>query len=309
MPDELLPPQRVAFVGLGNMGAPMAGHLATAGYRLAVADVRPEVIERFRAQYLCEVPASLTELAHGAPLVITMLPDGNAVRQVLLGEGGMASALDPGSIVIDMSSSAPVGTRELGAELARTQVTLIDAPVSGGVRKAVEGKLAIMAGGDAAAIVRCRRVLQTLGTVFPTGGSGSGHAMKALNNYLSAAALAITAEAILAGERFGIDARVMIDILNNSTGRNTATDQKYPAYVLPRTFNSGFALGLMAKDLRIALDLARAVGTPATLLEQCSGLWDRAAQRLGFAADNTEVVRYLETVTADGSPPSPRSGS
>jgi 3-hydroxyisobutyrate dehydrogenase len=296
MTDVLLPPERIGFVGLGNMGAPMARHLARAGYRLAVADVRSAAIESLRAEVDCEVPASLIELAQGCRVVITMLPDGKAVRQVLT--GGMAGGLAAGSVVIDMSSSAPVGTRELGVELAKSSITLVDAPVSGGVRKAVEGKLAIMVGGDAATIARCRKVLECMGTVFLTGGLGSGHAMKALNNYLSAAALATTAEAVMAGERFGIDPRVMIEILNGSTGRNTATDQKYPAYILPRTFNSGFALGLMAKDLRIALELARAVGTPAELLQGCADLWARAEDRLGFAADNTEVVKYLES---DGS--------
>lgn len=296
MSDELLPPERVGFVGLGNMGGPMARHLARAGYRLAVADTRPQVIEALRADVPCEVPGSLAEVAQGSRVVITMLPDGNVVRQVLLGEGGLASRLAAGAIVIDMSSSSPVGTRELGALLDRSGITLLDAPVSGGVRKAVDGKLAIMAGGETAAIARCRALLERMGTVFLTGGPGSGHAMKALNNYLSAVALAATAEAVLAGERFGLDPARMIEILNGSTGRNTATDQKYPAYVLTRTFNSGFALGLMAKDLRIALELARTVGTPAALLEGCADLWARAEGELGFAADNTDVVRFLESL-------------
>lgn len=303
MTEQLLPPERIGFVGLGNMGGPMARHLARAGYQLVAADLRPAVLEALRADVDCDVPASLRELAQRCRVVITMLPDGKAVREVLLGASGMVPALAPGSIVIDMSSSAPVGTRELGAELARSSITLLDAPVSGGVRKAVEGKLAIMVGGDSATIARCRTLLGFMGTVFLTGAPGSGHAMKALNNYLSAAALATTAEAIMAGERFGIDPRTMIEILNGSTGRNTATEQKYPAYVLPRTFNSGFALGLMAKDLRIALDLARAVGTPSGLLEQCTRLWAQAEHQLGFAADNTEVVKYLELA-----PPADPSG-
>lgn len=293
MNDELLPPEHIGFVGLGNMGGPMARHLARAGYRLVVADARSTAIDALRADVECDVPASLADVGQRCRVVITMLPDGKAVRQVVL--DGLAAGLAPGSVIIDMSSSAPIGTRELGAELAKRSVTLLDAPVSGGVRRAVEGKLAIMAGGDAATIARCRTLLGSFGTVFLTGALGSGHAMKALNNYLSAAALATTAEALMAGERFGIDPRTMIEILNGSTGRNTATEQKYPAYVLTGTFNSGFALGLMAKDLRIALDLARAVGTPAALLEDCADLWARAEARLGFAADNTEVVRYLES--------------
>jgi 3-hydroxyisobutyrate dehydrogenase len=153
-----------------------------------------------------------------------------------------------------------------------------------------------MAGGEPAAIERCRSVLAVLGQVFCTGPSGSGHAVKALNNYLSAVALAATAEAMMAGECFGIDPSVMLEILNHSTGRNSATEQKYPAFVLSRSFNSGFALGLMAKDLRIALSLAEAVGTPAALLNECAELWNCAERRLGFNADNTEIVRYLETL-------------
>jgi 3-hydroxyisobutyrate dehydrogenase len=294
MSEEFLPPQRIGFVGLGNMGAPMAGHLSRAGFRLAVADVSTQAIERLRARVECDVPASFRELGQSVPLVIIMLPDGKTVRQVILGDGGLAAGLAPGSVVIDMSSSVPSGTRELAGMLAKSGITLIDAPVSGGVAKAEQGTLAIMAGGDADAIARCRALLGAMGKVFLTGGSGTGHAMKALNNYLSAAALATTAEAVLAGGRFGIDPHVMIEILNSSTGRNTATEQKYPAHVLTRTFRSGFALALMTKDLRIAQDLAREMGTPSDLLADITGLYERALEQMGAAADNTDVVRYLE---------------
>jgi 3-hydroxyisobutyrate dehydrogenase len=294
MQEEFVPPERIGFIGLGNMGAPMAGHLAAAGYRVVAADANPAALDRFCGTVACERARSLPELGRACRLVITMLPDGRAVQQVLLGDNGVGQSLASGSVVLDMTSSAPVGTRELALRLAQSAVSLVDAPVSGGVKRAVEGKLAIMAGGDPTAIARCRSVLGALGQVFITGGSGSGHAVKALNNYLSAAALATTAEAMMAGERFGIDPAVMLDVLNHSTGRNTATEQKYPAFVLPRTFNSGFALGLMAKDLRIALDLTRAVGTPASLLGDCADLWGRAEQRLGPGADNTEIVRFLE---------------
>ncbi len=300
---EFVPPQRVGFVGLGHMGAPMAAHLAAAGYRLVVADSNSAAVERFKASAPCDVAVSLADLGHGCRVVVTMLPDGKAVRQVVLGQEGLAVGLQPGSVVLDMTSAEPVGTRELGETLAASGVALVDAPVSGGVKRAVAGTLAIMAGGDPAAIARCRPVLARLGRVFPTGGSGSGHAMKALNNYLSAVALAATAEAMLAGQRFGIDPAVMLEILNHSTGRNTATDQKYPAFVLPRTFDSGFALGLMAKDLRIALGLTQAVGTAHSLLSECSGLYDRAEQLLGRAADNTEIVKYLEGNPAPGAGP------
>jgi len=295
MPQEFLPPERIGFVGLGNMGAPMARHLASAGYQLVAADANPAALERFGSTVRCERARSLTELGLRCRLVITMLPDGAAVRQVLLGTDGIAAGLSSGCVVLDMSSSEPVGTRELGRTLADRGISLVDAPVSGGVKRAVEATLAIMAGGEPAAIGRCRPVLAKLGQMFGTGAGGSGHALKALNNYLSAVALAATAEAMMAGERFGIEPPVMLEILNHSTGRNSATEQKYPAFVLPRSFNSGFALGLMAKDLRIALDLAESLGTPSALLRECAELWRCAERLLGSSADNTEIVRYLES--------------
>jgi len=294
MHDEFVPPERIGFVGLGNMGAPMARLLAAAGFRLVAADASAAALERFCATVPCEKVSSLVELGRACRLVITMLPDGRSVQHVLLGKDAIAAGMVAGSVVLDMTSAEPLGTRELGVKLAQSSISLVDAPVSGGVKRAVEGKLAIMAGGEPATIDRCNSVLTALGQVFRTGASGSGHAMKALNNYLSAAALATTAEAVMAGARFGIDPAVMIRILNHSTGRNTATELKYPSFVLPRTFNSGFALKLMAKDLRIALGLAEAQGTPHSLLSECSGLWTCAEERLGDSADHTEFVKYLE---------------
>ena len=279
----------------------MARRISLAGYRLMVMDASREAVERFQSRVECSAELTPAALGQACRVVITMLPDGHAVRQAVLGKDGLAYGLATGSVLIDMSSSAPAGTRELAAELAESAIALIDAPVSGGVARAEEGKLAIMAGGDAVSVERCGGLFAALGQVFATGPCGSGHAMKALNNYLSAIALGAAAEAVIAGERFGIDPATMIRILNSSTGRNTATEQKFPAFVLPRTFNSGFALGLMAKDLRIALRLARESGAPTFLLESCANLWQRAEQQLGFGADNTEVVKYLESLSAGGS--------
>jgi 3-hydroxyisobutyrate dehydrogenase len=295
MANEFAPPETIGFVGLGNMGAPMARRLAGAGYRLIVADAVPAAVEKFRAGTKADVAASLKDLGAACRLVITMLPDGKIVRSVLMGEGGIAAGLTPGAIVIDMTSASPVGTRELGVELAARGISLLDAPVSGGVGRAAEGKLSIMAGGDPEVLARCKPILETMGQVFLTGAAGSGHAMKALNNYLSAANLAIAAEAVLAGERFGLDPDLMIRIFNASTGRNTATDHKYPKFVLPRTFDSGFSLGLMAKDLRLALELANDSGSPTDLLKMTVDMWAKAEQQLGFRADNTEIVKYLES--------------
>ena len=286
----------IGFVGLGNMGAPMARRLVNAGYELVVADAIPDAVERFAASNRCERAACSKSLGERCPIVITMLPNGYIVRDVLLGADGIAPHLAAGAIAVDMSSSSPLGTRELAADLARRGIPLVDAPVSGGVKKAADGSLAIMVGGEAAPVARVTPILEVMGKVFPTGGCGSGHAMKSLNNFLSAANLAIAAEAVIAGQRFGLDPANMIAILNASTGRNTGTDSKFPNNVLPRTFDSGFALGLMAKDLRLALEVARSTGAPAGLLELAAQLWTNAEHQLGGKADNTEIVKYLESL-------------
>ena len=299
--------ERIGFIGLGNMGAPMARRLVDAGYELVVTDAVPEAVERFAAGSKCERAASPESIGERCRVVITMLPNGQIVREVLLGANGLAPRLAPGSVAIDMSSSSPIGTRELSADLATIGIALVDAPVSGGVKKAADGMLAIMVGGEAEPVTRVRPILEAMGKVFATGPSGSGHAMKALNNFLSAANLAIAAEAVIAGQRFGLDPATMISILNASTGRNTGTDSKFPNNVLPRTFNSGFALGLMAKDLRLALEVARSSGAPAGLLEKTAQMWAAAEQQLGGKADNTEVVKYLESLVPSNAEQKPNA--
>ncbi len=298
--SPFVPPERVGFVGLGNMGAPMARRLIRAGYKLVVADALAATAEKFVAEPAnapsAERSAGPEALGKACRVVITMLPDGKVVREVLLGANGIARHLGAGSVVVDMSSSSPVGTRELHADLAKLGIPLVDAPVSGGVKKAADGSLAIMAGGEPGPVERCKPLLEPMGKVFVTGPSGTGHAMKSMNNFLSAANLAIAAEAVIAGQRFGLDPATMISIFNASTGRNTGTDSKFPNNVLPRTFDSGFALGLMAKDLRLALEVARSTEAPVGLLEACANIWAQAEKQLGGKADNTEVVKYLESL-------------
>lgn len=299
MADKCLPPDPVGFIGLGNMGNPMAHLLVDAGFRTSIFDSNPEAVERFAADNDCDRAAGLKELGNACRVVITMLPEGHIVRDVLMREDGVVAGLQPDTVLIDMSSSSPVGTRELAAELQQLGIPLVDAPVSGGVKKARDGTLSIMTGGDIDVIERVRNVLETMGTVFHTGASGSGHAMKSLNNYLSAGTLAMTAEAVIAGTRFGLDPSRIIAVLNASTGRSTASEHKFPAFVLPRTFNSGFALGLMAKDLRLAVEIAESGGSPSGLLQKLSDIFNQAEQQLGFNADNTDVVRYLESLVED----------
>jgi 3-hydroxyisobutyrate dehydrogenase len=294
---------RIGFVGLGNMGRPMAERLLAAGFALTVADAEPRRLAGLGARGAV-LAASLAELARMSDVVITMLPDGKIVRDVLCGkkrrDDHVLGELAAGALVIDMSSSSPVGTRALGADLAKRGFRLVDAPVSGGVKRAVDGSLAIMAGGDPADVEQARPILASMGKqIFATGPLGSGHAMKALNNYVSAAGLAAAAEALIVGQGFGLEPATMVDILNASTGRNNATDVKFKQFILSRSYASGFSLGLMAKDLRTALETAQAADVPLPLGAACVKLWNDAEKALGGAADHTEIVRYLETLAAE----------
>jgi 3-hydroxyisobutyrate dehydrogenase len=291
----LQPPAVIGFIGVGNMGRRMARLLVEAGYTLQLADKNPAAVKEFVGKHGGTAASSLPALARSADAVITMLPDGKAVREVVLGEDGILSALPAGSIVIDMSSSSPVSTRELGGVLAERGIHLLDAPVSGGVKRAEDGSLSTMVGGDAAVITRARPLLETMAKqIFLTGPLGSGHAMKALNNLVSAAGLWMASEALLVGKQFGLAPENMVDILNASTGRNNTTENKCKQQILSRAFASGFSLGLMAKDLRTAQELAAATGVFAPFTQHCTELWNEAASSLGEAADHTAVVRVLE---------------
>jgi len=284
---------RVGFIGIGNMGWPMARNLVTKGFQVTVFDAEPGRSQRFTQECGGAVAGQLTDLAAN-DVIVTMLPTGQIVCQVLTGGGdnSLARSLKPGTVVIEMSSSEPTGTQQLGAQLAHRQVTLIDAPVSGGVPRAQSGKLAIMIGGDdGAAIERVKPVLSAMGDrLFMTGPLGSGHAMKALNNYIAAACFTATAEAILVGEKFGLDPEKMVDIVNVSTGRNFHTDVVMKEHVLSKKFATGFSVGLLAKDVKIASDLATAVGIDAPLSKLIVERWASARDRLGANRDNTEAI-------------------
>ncbi|ESY64073.1 MULTISPECIES: NAD(P)-dependent oxidoreductase [Mesorhizobium] len=283
----------IAFIGLGMMGLPMASRLVASGFDVRGADLSEASRAAFAAAGGRAVETA-SEAVSGASMVVTMLPNAAIVADVLVGSGGAAASLPPGALVVDMSSSAPFKTRELGDKLAKRGVGLIDAPVSGGVSRAKEGTLAIMAGGDSAAIERARPVLSAMGkSIFVTGLLGSGHAMKALNNYVSASGLVAACEALMVGRAFGLDAETIVDVLNVSTGRNNSTETKLKPFVVSESFASGFAIGLMAKDIRTAADLADELGLPASEMSQSAALWEQAAQMLGKGADHTEIYRYL----------------
>jgi 3-hydroxyisobutyrate dehydrogenase len=288
-------PATIAFIGLGKMGVPMAARLIAAGYRLRGYDTAEAARARFAsAQPQAQLCASAAECVAGAAAAITMLPDGKIVAAVLR-EASPSLAAD--AVVIDMSSSSPIDTQRTGAMLAARGIAMIDAPVSGGVKRAIDGTLAVMAGGEAGAVERCMDLLRAMGgAIFRTGKLGSGHAMKALNNAVSAAGLVAAAEALLIGERFGLDPATMVDVLNASTGKNNSTENKLKQHILSGSFASGFAMGLMAKDLGTAAELARHLEVPAPLSAACARLWQAADKELGDGADHTEIFRYIRDI-------------
>lgn len=281
----------VGFVGLGNMGMPMSSRLINAGHRVLGYDLSADARADFAK---CGgLPANdIAAVVHDADIVVLMLPDSRIVEQVASAEG-FRGALRPGLIVIDMGSSEPLSTRALSRDLATSEVALVDAPVSGGVRGAVNGALTIMAGGLDADVERVVPVLEHLGRVVRTGPSGSGHALKALNNLLSATHLWATSEAMLVGARFGLDPAAMLDVFNGSSGRSGSTENKWPNFILPGTYDSGFGLRLMLKDARIAVALAEELGVPISLGEYTSERWADAAEALPSGADHTEIARWI----------------
>jgi 3-hydroxyisobutyrate dehydrogenase len=230
------------------------------------------------------------EAAWGADLLVTMVPDGDAVRDAVL---EALPALRPGCVVVDMSSSDPAGTLALGRALRARRVAMVDAPVSGARFAAKDGTLAIMAGGERKAFNKVLPVLKRMGDqIFHVGPLGAGHAVKALNNYLGAAGTLAGFEALLIAEQLGIEPKPMIAAINASTGRNSTTARKIPQDILTGRFASGFKLGLMAKDVGIAAELARSLKLKVPFLRETLRQWKAAQKAMPRNADHTEIYKY-----------------
>ena len=297
MPDAPLAPGAVVgFIGLGNMGHPMATQLAGGGYAVRAYDQAPAACAALADVAGVTIVDSAAAAAEGAAADILMLPNSDIVESVVH-DAGLLDALAPGAYLIDMSTSEPTRTRALAPTVAEHGATLLDGPVSGGVRGAVAGTLTIMVGGEPGAAEAVRPMLETMGgNVLHVGPSGAGHALKALNNLMSATNLLVASEAVVVGKEFGLDPKVMIDAVNVSTGSSGATEVKWPRFMLDRSFDAGFTMGLMVKDMRIAIDLAESTGWPSRLGEVATEMWAKASERLTPEADHTEIVRWLEEI-------------
>lgn len=283
----------VAFIGLGKMGQPMVRRLLGAGHRVTGQDLSAAAVAALKEEPGFQSTASAIDAAKGAQVIILMLPDSPAV-DTLLWDAGLAASLQPGQLVLDMGSSDPVRSRDNAARLVQSGIAFVDAPVSGGVKRAVDGSLAIMMGGEAEAVERVRPLLQAMGkTLVHVGAAGAGHAVKALNNYVSASGLLAVCEALTAAEAFGIDPHKVNQVFNASTGRNNTTDVKVETFMLSGAFNSGFALALMRKDLQTAQAFIDRMGTEDRFAQACLSAWKQAEDGLDPGADHTAMYRFI----------------
>lgn len=288
--------EKIGFVGLGNMGAPMSANIAKAGFALTVYDVDQERTTKHAEAIGAKPASSLAELGENSDVVVTMLPTGKIVTDAAIGAGGFAHSLKRGSMLIDMSSSVPGGSRELASTLADNGIAFVDAPVSGAVPRATTGTLTLMVGADSDEdYARAEIVLKSMGNLlFRTGSVGTGHAMKALNNYVAAAGFAAASEALIMGKKLGLDPAVALEIMNVSTGRNFSTEKTIKSEVVEGRFASGFGLALLTKDVRIAADLATSLGADLPLVAQTIAWWERAEAAIGGARDHTEAFKVWE---------------
>jgi len=293
--------RRIGFIGMGVMGAPMATNLASAGYAVTVFDSDPAsaAAAAARGGRGIVVAGSAAELAAGADVIVTMLPNGEVVRQVTCGVDGIGAVMKPGALLLDTSSSEPWHTRATAAALAARGVAMVDAPVSGAQWGAEAAELVFMVGGSATDLARIRPLLDAMGrAVHHVGPLGAGHTMKCINNMITAMTFVATAEGLAVGKRAGLDPVAMNDVLNESTGASWLTRNHFAQRVFSRTFDDPFKLDLMAKDVGIAMGLAQEHGLPLPLSAVGQQLYRAAARAVGPGRSVSEMVRWIEQLTA-----------
>ena len=283
----------IGFIGLGNMGAHMARRLVEAGHKVFVYDTRQEPIGNLAARGAIAV-RSPAEVADAAETVMASLPTPDVVLDVATGSRGVIEGKRVRRFV-DLSTTGAVTAQRIFALLRARDIVQIDSPVSGGVGGAERGTLAVMVSGPQADIAAVEPALKVIGKIFVLGERpGLGQTMKLVNNVLSAAAMAATAEAMVTGVKAGLDPRQMLEVINAGTGRNTATEDKFAKAVLPGTFDLGFAAALMQKDVKLFLAEREALGVPTEVIEAVGRLFQLTCEECGPAADLSAVVVPVE---------------
>jgi 3-hydroxyisobutyrate dehydrogenase-like beta-hydroxyacid dehydrogenase len=285
--------QRVGVIGTGRMGGPMAERLLKAGHRLVIFDTNAAAVRPLVALGATAASSAL-EVANQAETVFASLPTPDIVRQAIIRPGG---ALEGSRIrhFVDLSSSGAIAATEIAAALAARGIRALDAPVSGGVAGARSGKLTVMVSGPRDLYDDIQPLLAQFGRVLFVGEKpGLAQTLKLLNNLMSATAIAITSEAMAMGVKAGLDPTVMLDVLNTSSGRNSATQDKFPKHVLTRGFDFGFSAGLSFKDVRLCLEEAEALGVPMMLGAVVRQMLSITCNTYGFDTDCTSIARIVE---------------
>ena len=284
---------KLGFVGVGKMGEPMAGRLIDAGYDLVIHDTDLAATRRLTALGAAAAD-SPRSVADSAEIVIVSLPSPQILEQVSLGENGAIHGKAM-RILIDISTTGPRVASNIAAALEKEGKAMIDSPVSGGLKGARNGTLAVMNSGPRSAYDEVTPVLEIFGKLFYMGETpGSAQTMKLANNLLAASALAASCEAVVMGVKAGLDPKVMLDVINAGSGRNSATEDKFPKSVLPRTFDFGFATGLSFKDVRLCVDEAEAMGVPMVVGSAVRQMLSMTNQIYGAESDFTSMVKIVE---------------
>jgi hypothetical protein len=283
----------IGFIGLGKMGFPMARRLIEAKHRLTVFDTRKEVVEKLVALG-AQAASSPKDIADRVETVMVSLPSLQASLEVATGKGGVIEGKRVKRFV-DLSTVGSHMAVKIHGLLAAKNIVQLDSPVSGGVGGAEKGTLAVMVSGPRADAETVKPVLEVIGKVFFIGEKpGSAQTMKLTNNLLSATAMVATCEAVTIGVKSGLDAHVMIDVINSGSGMNTASRDKFPRSILPRTFDFGFATGLMVKDVRLALEEAKSLGMSLEVAEAVGRLWETVIREMGPESDFTSAIKPIE---------------
>jgi 3-hydroxyisobutyrate dehydrogenase-like beta-hydroxyacid dehydrogenase len=285
--------QVLGFIGIGKMGEPMAGRLLDAGYQLSIFDARPEAMQSLSSRG-ARTASSAAEVASEAGIVFLSLPNPGIVKHAVLEPNGLADGRGV-QIVIDLSTTGPGTAKIIADALDARDIAWVDAPVSGGVKGAREGTLSVMVSCRKAVYEQVTPLLQIFGKLFYTGEKpGLAQSAKLANNLMAAAALVITSEAVAMGVKSGLDAKVLIDIINASSGRNSASQDKFPRSVLPGTFDFGFTTGLSYKDVRLCVEEAEALGVPMICGAAVMQMLAITTARFGADSDFTAIAKVLE---------------
>jgi len=286
---------RVAFLGLGAIGTPMASHLAKPSFELTVWNRTGEKTKEFAAKYDVTAAGTPAEAVRDADVVITCLPSSLEVNELVIGKFGILDFIPTGALFIDCTSGDPATSRIIAESLSARNVDFVDAPVSGGVKGAVAGTLTIMCGGTHEALERARPVLEAFGKkIVHCGAVGSGDAVKAMNQALLAIHIWSAGEALATLAKLGVTAGVALDVINGSSGRSNTSENLFPERVIGRAFPRTFKLALLDKDIGIAADISAENDVPTPLIDLAAELIGQAHQELGEEADHVEAVRVIE---------------